>query len=183
MRKYSKFGRMELIVGTLLILLGIFTFVRPGSILTGIVVIYGVIAVITGIEDIMIYVKVERYTGFGPTISLITGILSVMCGIMLLVYPDAGKLIISLIFPVWFIAHCISRLSHMDMVRLRRGKLFYYFSLIVNIVGLVLGILMIFLPRLNLMTMRALGYVAAAYLVLLGIDSIAMGINKKNTEW
>ena len=54
MKKYSGFAWMELIVGALLILLGIFTFLRPGSLLTGIVVVYGLIAVITGVEDILI---------------------------------------------------------------------------------------------------------------------------------
>ena len=40
---------MELIVGILLIALGVFTFVRPGSMLTGIVLLYGLIAILMGI--------------------------------------------------------------------------------------------------------------------------------------
>lgn len=182
MRKYSGFRWMELIIGILLILLGIFTFIRPGSMLTGIVIIYGVIAVITGIQDIITYVRVEKYTGFGPTLSLVSGILSVMCGIMLLIYPNAGKWVLSLLFPIWFIAHCISRLSHVNVRRLTGGKFSYYFTLIVNIIGLVLGIFMFFYPVLTFMTMRVMGYIAAVYLVLLGIDSIVLAC-RKNFEW
>lgn len=182
MRKYSGFRWMELIIGILLILLGIFTFIRPGSMLTGIVIIYGVIAVIMGIQDIITYVRVEKYTGFGPTLSLISGILSVMCGIMLLIYPNAGKWVLSLLFPIWFIAHCISRLSHVNVHRLTGGKFSYYFTLIVNIIGLVLGIFMFFYPVLTFMTMRVMGYIAAVYLVLLGIDSIVLAC-RKNFEW
>lgn len=37
MRKYSGIVWMELAVGALLIVLGIFTFLRPGSLLTGMV--------------------------------------------------------------------------------------------------------------------------------------------------
>lgn len=44
-------------VGILLIVLGIFTFLRPGSVLTGAVLVYGVFALITGIADIVFYVK------------------------------------------------------------------------------------------------------------------------------
>ena len=84
MKKASGFVWMEFAVGVLLILLGLFTFLRPGSLLTGIVAVYGLIAVITGVEDILIYIKLEKYTGFGPLVSLISGILSVMCGCMLL---------------------------------------------------------------------------------------------------
>lgn len=172
MKKHSEFGWMELIVGILLILLGIFTFMRPGSMLTGIVVVYGIIAVITGIEDIVLYVRLEKYTGFGPMVSLVSGILSVMCGVMLFVYPDAGKWILSLLFPVWFISHCISRLSHIQLLRMIRGKVVYYVALILNIIGIILGFLMLFQPVLTFISMRIVGYIVAAYLVLLGIDNI-----------
>lgn len=173
---------MELIIGILLILLGVFTFIRPGSMLTGIVVIYGVIAIITGIQDIIAYVRVERYTGFGPTLSLISGILSVMCGVMLLIYPNAGKWVLSLLFPIWFIAHCISRLSRVDMLRMTGGRFAYYFTLIVNILGLILGILMFFYPVVTFMTLRVMGYFAAVYLVLLGIDSIVLAFGR-SSKW
>lgn len=63
-----------------------------------------------GIVDILLYVRVERFTGFGPIVSLISGALSVMTGVMLLVYPNAGKWVMSLLFPLWFLAHCIGRL-------------------------------------------------------------------------
>lgn len=170
---------MELAVGVLLILLGLFTFLRPGSLLTGIVAIYGLIAVITGIDDILTYIRMEKYTGFGPVVSLVSGILSVMCGFMLLLYPDAGKWIMSLLFPVWFMAHCISRLAHAYIIRMAGQKYFYWFSLIVNIAGLVLGVLMVFNPVLTFMTMRFMGYVVAVYLILLGIDSIVAALGRR----
>lgn len=172
---------MELVVGALLILLGIFTFLRPGSLLTGIVVIYGLIALITGVDDILTYIRLEKYTGFAPLVSLISGILSVMCGCMLLLYPDAGKWILSLLFPIWFIAHCISRLAHVYIIQMTGQKFFYYFTLIVNIAGLILGILMFFNPVLTFMTMRFMAYVVAVYLILLGIDSIVAALGRKDS--
>ena len=57
MRRRSKFGWMELIIGILLIVLGIFTFLRPGSVLTGAVLVYGVFALITGIADIIAVIR------------------------------------------------------------------------------------------------------------------------------
>ena len=55
MKRKNGFGWSELIVGVLLILLGIFAFIRPESMLTGAVVIYGVIAIVMGIEDLVVY--------------------------------------------------------------------------------------------------------------------------------
>lgn len=180
MRKYSGFMWMELAVGALLILLGIFTFLRPGSLLTGIVAIYGLIALITGIDDIVTYIRLEKYTGFAPLAALISGILSVMCGCMLLLYPDAGKWILSLLFPLWFMAHCISRLAHTYIIRMAGSRFLYYFALTVNIAGLVLGFLMFFNPVLTFMTMRFMGYVVAVYLILLGIDSIVAAFGRRD---
>lgn len=66
MNKRSCFGWFELVAGMLLIALGIFTFIRPGSVLTWIILIYGFTALVMGIEDIVVYVKFARFTGFGP---------------------------------------------------------------------------------------------------------------------
>lgn len=71
MRRRSGFGWLELIIGILLIVLGIWTFVDPRNALTGMVFVYGIAAIITGVSDIILYVQAERYTGFGPVISLI----------------------------------------------------------------------------------------------------------------
>ena len=53
MKKNNGFGWADLAVGILLVLLGVFTFVRPDSVLTGAVVIYGIIAIAMGIYDIL----------------------------------------------------------------------------------------------------------------------------------
>lgn len=57
MRRRSGYGWFELIIGILLVILGVFTFIRPENTLTAIVIVYGLIAVITGISDIIFYVK------------------------------------------------------------------------------------------------------------------------------
>lgn len=179
MRKRSGFGWLECILGILLIILGIFTFANPHKTLTGIVVIYGILAVVMGVTDILLYVRIERYTGFGPIVSLISGILSVMSGMMLLAYPNAGKLVLSLLFPIWFIAHCISRLSHLHTIRLTAGNLIYYLTLALNILGLALGFMMIFRPVISLISVS---YIVGAYLILLGIDSIIMAFSKIGSD-
>ena len=96
MKRRSGFGWMELIIGIALAALGIFTFVYPDNAVTTLVIIYGIIAIITGIADVVLYVRVDKHLGFGPTVSLISGILSVMAGAMLLVYPNMVHCALSL---------------------------------------------------------------------------------------
>lgn len=174
------FGWAELIIGLLLIFLGIFTFARPEGVLTGVIVIYGIIAVILGISDIVLYVKLEKFTGFGPMMSLISGILSVMCGIMLIANPNVGKWTLTILMPVWFIAHCISGLAHLGTIRLMTNNFCYYFSLILNILGLILGIMMIASPALSFLTIHMISYIAAAYLILFGVESVAAAFAKRH---
>lgn len=183
MKRKNGFGWSELIVGVLLILLGIFAFIRPESTLTGAVVIYGVIAIVMGIEDLVVYARLSRFIGFGPMLSLISGILSVMCGVMLIANPNVGKWALTILLPIWFIAHCISELTRTNLIRLIGNPFYYYFSLILNILGLVLGFVMIFSPALSFVTLRAICYMVAIYLILFGIESIIAGFARRNSDW
>lgn len=180
MRGRSGFGWSQFLMGICLILLGVFTFLQPRSMFTGIAVLYGIAAVITGICDIVIYIKAERFTGFGPAVSLISGILSIMTGIALLAYPGIAERIISILFPLWFITHCISRLAHVGIIRLMGGTFYYYFSVIVNTIGLVLGFMMLFQPFLALFTV---GYLVAFLLLAFGVDCILMAFTDMGSRW
>ena len=107
MIRRAGFGWLELAIGMMLIVLGILALARPDFVLDSMVFAYGIAAVVMGVADIILYIRVERYTGFGPILSMISGILSVMTGVMLMVYPRAGVLVLTVLFPIWFIAHCI----------------------------------------------------------------------------
>ena len=158
MRQRSSYGWLELIIGILLSALGIYSFFRPVDYLTTLIVVYGVAAFVTGIADIVFYCKMERHIGFAPT-----------------VHPGAGRWAIGLFFPLWFIAHCISRLTHLSVVRFIAGTAFYVIELIVNILGILLGISMLLTPQVTFLSMNL---VIGFYLLLLGIDCIIEACSK-----
>ena len=178
MKRYSGFRWGQFMIGVLLVILGIWTLGHPGMALTGVVMIYGLLAVLTGIMDIVFYVKMERYIGFGPMLSLISGILSVMAGVMLLVYPGAGSIAAAILFPLWFLAHCISRLAHLPHIRRAAGKGVYALTLIISVIGLILGFMMLLSP---LFTLAAIRCFAGAYLILLGANGILLAFSPMGT--
>lgn len=180
MRRRSGFGWLELVIGIVLIVLGVLVFTKPDLALTSMVFAYGLAAMVMGVADIILYIQVERYTGFGPMLSLISGILSVMSGIMLVVYPRTGVLVLTVLFPIWFIAHCISRLTHLNHIRFVAGNGIFYFTLVIQIIGLFLGCLMLLNPLFTLTTIR---YFASVYLILLGIDSVVMAVSRMGTRF
>ena len=174
MKNRSGFGWLELGIGILLVVLGVWSFLDLDLALTGMVYAYGVAAMVMGVADILLYIRVDRYTGFGPILSLVAGITSVMSGIMLVAYPKAGAVALAMLFPLWFIAHCIARLSRLSTVRLIAGSSIYHLLLVINIIGLVLGLLMLLSPLFALSTIRVL---AGGYLVLLGVNGIVMAVS------
>ena len=175
MRRHSGLGWLELLIGILLILLGILVFARPELALNTLIFAYGLAAVIMGIADLLLYIQLERYTGLGPIFALFLFIFSVMAGFMLMLRPRTGVLVLTVLFPLWFITHCISRLAHSRNLRFITGNGAYYFSLVVNGIGLVLGILMILDPLFTLTTIR---YFASIYLIILGIDSLVLALGR-----
>ena len=64
MKRQSDIGWFELVMGLILIILGIVIMRQPVGVLTWIVILCGLIAVISGIGDIVLYVKMERLTVF-----------------------------------------------------------------------------------------------------------------------
>lgn len=104
MKNRSVFGWLELAIGILLIGLGIYSFFEPMDILMGLVFLYGLAALATGIGDIVFYCRMDRHLGFGPTLSLVSGILSVMAGFVLAIHPSAGSWAVVLLFPP--VVHC-----------------------------------------------------------------------------
>ena len=60
------------------------------------------------------------------------------------------------------------------------GNGFYYLSLVINILGLVIGFLMILQPVISVLTF---GYLIGFYLIMLGVDSIALAVSRLGTSW
>lgn len=183
MNKRSCFGWFELVAGILLIAPRNFHVYPSGKRPYMDNSYLRFTAIVMGVEDIVVYVKSARFTGFGPMLSLISGIMSVMCGIMILAYPEAGKWALTLLFPIWFIAHCISRLAHIGIIRMFECSFYYYFTVAVNIVGILLGFFMVFSPVLTFVTMRTVAYIAAVYLILFGSESIVAAFGRRHSGW
>ena len=168
MKNQRMLGVLDLILGILLFLAGFHALTHPMSALAGVVVFYGLLAVITGIVDVVFYVKMERRTGFGPVVALVSGILSIFTGILVLTRPAAGGISLAILLPIWFISHCISELARLPLLRWTSGTRYYYFTLIV-------GLMMLFSPGLSILS---LPWMAGIYLLLLGLNSIVLGLQK-----
>lgn len=165
---------IEILEGLLLVMMGVATMLRTEQVLNGLALIFGILAVITGVADVMFYIRLERHTGFRPAVSLVSSILSIMLGSALIAHPNVGTGIMLVIFPVFIIAHCVARLTHLNIVRYAAGEVSFWLTLISNAVGLILGVILLFNPAMSAAT---LGIVLGADLVLLGIEAVVFAID------
>lgn len=175
MKKRSAFGWLELILGALFIILGVYTLANPNAALSGFVVFYGIVAIIAGIVNIVFYVKLERRTGYGPVTSLVAGIFDILIGVLLLFNVGAGTMAISILFPFWIIVRCVVQLSNLGLTRLVGGKAQFYISLVLNILGIILGFMLLFNPFASAVTFS---YIIAIYLLALGIGYVIAAFSR-----
>lgn len=169
----KRFAWLELILGILLTAAGIYALLHPAETLSGATLFYGLVAVVTGIIDILLFIYLERRTGFGPVFSLVTGILSLLAGAIILIRPMAGQWTLVILFPIWFFAHCLSNLTQLPLTRWIVGDINYYVSLGLNILGLIISVMMLFSPMLSLISLPLL---IGGYLVVSGIDSAVLAL-------
>ena len=53
---------VEILEGVLLVMLGVATMLRTEQVLDSLTLIFGILAVITGLADVMFYIRLERHT-------------------------------------------------------------------------------------------------------------------------
>ncbi|MDL2217749.1 DUF308 domain-containing protein [Christensenellaceae bacterium OttesenSCG-928-M15] len=179
MKKRSKFGWLDFLLGVVLIAFGVYLFIRPELALSGAGIIFSVLAIISGIMDIVFFFRLKSGTGLGPSVSLITGIISILMGFMLLLNPVLGRWIFSIVFAIWFIAHSISRLANYKYIYASAGKAASIVSIVLNTLGVILGIMMFLSPMLSALS---LGYLAAFALIVHGVGDVVEAFSKLGEE-
>ncbi len=178
MKTRSKFGWLELLSGLGMMALGIAAIAAPNRDLT---YLYAAVALITGINDILFYVKAGEYSGLRPIVSLICGMLSIMVGAVLLAYPNSGMEIrYSLVFPIWYGGHCLFRLVNLKVHHQVAEKWSFWMSLMISILGLIFVVLMLLDPGILPFELHV---ISGIYLLASGVDNIAIAFSKLGGKW
>ena len=94
---------LRIVLGAVGILFGILVLVWPGMSLAILVILVGVWAIITGILQIMSSVRHRAVPNSGWVWGIIGGAVSILFGILLLIWPDSGLVAIIWIIGIWAI--------------------------------------------------------------------------------
>lgn len=159
-----KFNIGYFILGLLFIFIGFMSFRDPASNLIALVIFFGVMAIIKGVFEIFVRRPMENMTGKG-TYVLVLGIIDILLGIFLLFNMTASVLALPIVFAIWFIIDSIGELMIAGAFKAFSTG-YYWFKIIINILGIIIGIVLLFNPISAALT---LAFLVGFYFMMTGI--------------
>lgn len=134
------------IIGLLAIILGIWMWRKPVGAIIAMTWVFGIIMLIAGIGSIVVWndvrTAVQRSTGL-----LINGILNIIIAAIMMFSHTGSLLMLATLFAVWFIVDSCTWFSFAELSN--HPTLSRCFS----IIGVILGVLLLFSPMLSLSTL------------------------------
>ncbi|MBV7390705.1 MULTISPECIES: HdeD family acid-resistance protein [Enterococcus] len=161
-----KFNWGEFLLGILFILTSLMVFKNPLSSLLAIVFLFAISAILEGIFQIGLRRRLARFTGQKATWLLVLGIIDVILGIFLLFNTTAGIIALPYVFAAWFIIDSLGELLMAGAVK-EMSTGYYWFKIIINILGVVLGFMLLFNAAASALT---ISFLVGFYFMISGID-------------
>ena len=151
MKKY------DLLTSIILLVLGILLLFIPGSIVTTVIRIFGIVILVVGILSVL-----NSSRNKTNNTDLVYGILISILGIVFISNPQTIASIIPFILGVWIIIKSLFKLQFIST--LRKSSVDYIKPLVINIITLILGIVLVFNPFKGAETLiRIIGIFMIAY--------------------
>ena len=162
---------LSLVVGTLMIILGIWMLFTPAAAIMTVTMFISLGMLIFGIAEI--YMFRSKHYGNHSVWVLASGIISTLLGIWLLFFPSgqAGMLLmLPFLFAFWVMSAGVARVSGAFSLK-ELGYASWGWVLALGVVGVLLGFLLMFNPLISILTIAAL--IGFAF-IWNGIATIAM---------
>lgn len=158
----------SLLLGILFVITSLLSFQDPAGNLIAIVLVFAVFAILKGIFEIFVRNRLKQLIGVKSYAPIILGIIDIAVGVYLLFNLGVGVSVLPFVFAIWFILDSFINLFTLDLARSFSNG-YYWFSLIVNILGILLGFVLLFDPLSSALT---LSFLVGFYFMLFGITHI-----------
>ncbi|MGX6979284.1 HdeD family acid-resistance protein [Vagococcus elongatus] len=168
MERGKNFNWSYLIIGILYILISLMSFRNPEGSLIAVVMMFGMTAVAKGIFELLIRNKMKEYTGYKSKILIVLGILDIVVGVLLIFNIGVSLSLLPYFFAVWFIMDSVGELSVAKVIKLV-SRPFYWFTVAANVLGIILGFVLMFNPLLSAFT---LAFLVGFYFMITGINYV-----------
>lgn len=175
--KTKRYNWESIIIGILFLIVAILSFTRPDTNLVSIIILFGAVSVLKGIYEFYLAYQLRKYSDASLAIPVVMGIINVLIGVFLLLNLDLALGILPYVFAAWFIIDSLYLLMRASFYKeLNSG--YYYFCIFSGILGVIVGILLLFKPAIAALSMS---YMISAFFALFGIMYLIDGfIGRRN---
>ena len=175
----KKVFNISVISSVLLFLFGLILAVNAEGFIKSITVAIGLILLLIGVFPVIDYFR-YRKDGLGASIGLISGIFSIVCGLMLLINEDLLMILIPVFIGVWMIINGINKIQVSFEIK-DLGEKSWVITFIYSILIMVLGGYFIVNPISGATTVTSfIGIILCIYAVLDIIDCIIIKVKVKS---
>ncbi|MGX6961309.1 HdeD family acid-resistance protein [Vagococcus xieshaowenii] len=168
MNETKKFNWGYLIIGVLFLVVSFMSLNNPETNLLAIVMYVGFGAVAKGCFELFNRKTIPSLTGVGTNLPIWVGIIDIVIGCLMLFNLGISLAILPYVFACWFLVDSIHDLLFANVYKDINPPM-YWFSIISNILGIILGILLLFNPITSAFT---LAFLVGAYFMITGVTYI-----------
>lgn len=175
----KKVFNISIISSVLLFLFGLVLAVNAEGFIKSITVAIGVVLLLIGVFPVIDYFR-YRKDGLGASVELISGIFSIVCGLMLLINEDLLMILIPVFIGVWMIINGINKIQVSFEIK-DLGEKSWVITFIYSILIMVLGGYFIVNPISGATTVTSfIGIILCIYAVLDIIDCVIIKVKVKS---
>ncbi len=145
-----------------------FAFNHPVVSILSVTILFGVGAILKGLYEIIVRRKVRQFAGYSSIFVVIVGVIDIIIGIFFLFNRTGGLIALPLVFAFWIIFDSIGTIITASVIR-KHSNAQFWFTIIIGILGIVIGFLLLFNPFNAYLTIAAL---IGIYLMVHGILNI-----------
>lgn len=164
----KSFHWSSFLLGVLFLLTALLSFRDVTGNLLAIVMVYAIFAIIKGVYEIFLRNQLKQLTGIKTYFPIIVGVIDLIVGIYLLFHLDIGISLLPYVFAIWFLLDSIFSLLTLDFARVVSNG-FFWFSLIIDSLGIIVGIMLLFHPITSMLTVS---FLVGFYFMMFGIVEI-----------
>lgn len=162
------FDWASFVLGVLFVILGCVAFYHIDKTLRLVSILLGIGAILKGIYELWFRQTINNLLDHRSTWLMVMAILDIILGVIFLFFHSVGVLTIAYVFAFWFIIDSFGQLQVASFYReFQRG--YYWLLVILNVLGILLGVALLFNPMLSAVT---LVWLIATFLILIGIIAI-----------
>ena len=175
----KKVFNISIISSLLLFLFGLVLAVNAEGFIKSITVAIGVVLLLIGVFPVIDYFR-YRKEGLGASVGLISGIFSIVCGLMLLINEDLLMILIPVFIGVWMIINGINKIQVSFEIK-DLGEKSWVITFIYSVLIMVLGGYFIVNPISGATTVTSfIGIILCIYAVLDIIDCVIIKVKVKS---